>query len=452
MYDQGTFDGLPYDPAEYDPRSPQVKQNIEAHFAALRQHCPVHHHVFSEAEQKEINENPFVAGPTTDLYSFLKHSDVERILQNPDEFLSIEGAGPERMTPVEGTGMLVWSDGDPHRRSRKICLPAFSPKNIAPLAPMLQVRIDDLIDGFAHKGAIDLMEEFALPVTSSMIAHLIGLPIERSPEILEWGQAIIGTFGGDDESYQKGLWSLGKIGEFLAEVGPDRARRLAEGEELFDAVTHVLTSTDENGSRFTPQEAVVAVSQFLGAGIESSATAMCNGIYLLCTNPDERRKLADNPKLIGTAVEEILRFMAPIEGTCRTAAEDTEVAGTRLRKGQKIRPVYASANMDADVFDNPRQFRVDRERAELSKHMTFGKGVHSCLGAALARRELALGISTLLRRLPDLALDPTKQPTRNPIFLVHGFDYLPVRWDPAGVLPRAEDPAATAKGTLAESR
>lgn len=434
-----------YDPSLYDPRSPEVKQNIEEHFEQLRKTCPVHHHVFSEAEQKEINENPYVAGPTTDLYSFLKYRDVEQILQNPDQFLSIEGAGPERMTPVEGTGMLVWSDGEPHRRSRKICLPAFSPKNIAPLAPMLQVRIDDLIDGFADKGEIDLMQEFALPVTSGMIAHLIGLPIERAPEILEWGYAVIATFGGDEESYQKGLWSLGKIGEFLAEVGPDRARRLAEGEELFDAVTHVLTSTDDNGSRFSPQEAVVAVSQFLGAGIESSATAMCNGIYLLCTYPEERRKLEENPALIGSAVEEVLRYMAPIEGTCRTVAHDMEFAGVHLKAGQKIRPVKASANMDEDVFENPRQFKVDRSKSELRKHVTFGMGVHSCLGAALARRELALGLSTLLRRIPSLELDPTRTPTRNKIFLVHGFDYMPIRWDPAGVLPRAEDPAAAAR-------
>jgi cytochrome P450 len=432
------FDLDSYDPSTYDPRSPVVKQEIEEHFAALRQKCPVHYHVFSETEQKELNENPFVTGPTTDLYSYLKHNHVEYILQNPDKFLSIEGAGPERMTPVDGTGMLVWSDGDAHRRSRKICLPAFAPKNINRLTPRLQDRIDDLIDGFADKGEIDLMADFALPVTSSMIALLIGLPVERAPEILEWGYAIIATFGGDEQSYQKGEWAIGKIAGFLAEVGPERARRRAEGEQLFDAVTHVLTSTDENGSTFSFEEAVVAVSQFLGAGIESSATAMCNGIYLMCTHPGERRKLVDNPTpaLVGTAVEEVLRFMAPIEGTCRTVAED-------LEKGQKVRPVKASANMDDDVFENPRQFKIDRDRSELRKHMTFGVGVHSCLGAALARRELSLALPTLLRRLPTLELDLAKSPTRNPIFLVHGFDYLPIRWDPGSVLPRQDSEATT---------
>ena len=434
-----------YDPASYDPRSPQVKQNIEEHFAQLRQKCPVHHHTFTGDELAELNENPYVNGPVTDLYSFMRHRDVIEILQSPDRFLSIEGAGPERMQPVEGTGMLVWSDGAAHRRSRKICLPAFAPKNIAPLAPMLQSRIDGLIDGFADRGQIDLVTEFSLPVTSGMIAYLLGLPIERAEEMLEWGFAIICTFGGDDAAYQKGLWALGKIGEFVAEVGPQRAQRVAAGEQLHDAVTQVLTSTDDTGSRFSPQEAVVAVSQFLGAGIESSATAIANGIYLLCTNPDQRSKLAGNPALIGTAVEEILRFMAPIEGTCRTTATDLEFAGHSFTAGQKIRPVYASANMDADVFDDPSTFTIDRERAELRHHVSFGAGVHSCLGAALARQELKLAIGTLLRRIPTLQLHPAKKPTRNPIFLVHGFDSLPVCWDPASVLPATTAvPAASA--------
>jgi cytochrome P450 len=424
-----------YDPSSYDPRSPEVKQNIEDHFEHLRKTCPVHHHVFDEAELKELNDNPFVTGPVTDLYSFLKYSDVEKILHSPDDFLSIEGAGPERMTPVAGTGMLVWSDGEPHNRSRKICRPAFAPKNIAALAPMLQARIDELIDGLADNGRMDLMSDFALPVTSSMIAHLVGLPVERSADVLEMGFAIIATFGGDDAAYQKGTWALGEISAFLADVGPERVAAAARDEELHDAVTHILTTPADDGSYFTHEEAVVAVSQFFGAGIESSATAMCNGIYLLCTNPGERRKLEENPQLIGTAVEEILRYMAPIEGTCRTTARAMEFAGHSFEAGQKIRPVYASANMDEDVFDDPKTFRIDRERSELRQHVTFGLGVHNCLGSALARQELKLAINTLLRRIPTLQLDPTRKPTRNAIFLVHGFNSLPLIWEPDSVLP-----------------
>src|SRR5581483_12198261 len=110
----------------------------------------------------------------------------------------------------------------------------------------------------------------------------------------------------------------------------------------------------------------------------------------------------------------------------------------KLKKGQKIRPVKASANLDEEVFSDARAFKVDRDRSELRKHVTFGAGVHSCLGAALARQELKLGIGTLLRRIPTLALDPEKKPTRNKIFLVHGWDYLPVVWDPASVRPRED--------------
>lgn len=423
-----------YDPASYDPLSGEVKQTVEHHWAQLRRVCPVHRHEFSDADLEQLNGNPFVTHPVKEMYSFLRYRDVEEILQSPDRFLSIEGAGPERMTPVDGTGMLVWSDGAAHKRQRRICLPAFAPKHIAPLAPMLQILIDDLIDGFADRGRVDLTAEFALPVTSGMLTHLLGLPIERSPEVLQWGFALLATFGGDDEAYRRGAAALEAVGAFLAEVGPERAARAAVGEELHDAVTHVLTSVDENGSRFSEGEALFAVSQFLGAGMESSATAISNGVYLLCTNPDERRKLEDNPDLIGTAVEEILRYMAPIEGTCRTAAHDMEFAGHRFEAGTKIRPVYASANMDDEVFAEPFAFRIDRDRSELRRHVTFGAGVHSCLGAALARQELKQAIGTLFRRIPTLELDPDATPTRNRAYLVHGFDTMPVRWDPHSVL------------------
>jgi len=129
--------------------------------------------------------------------------------------------------------------------------------------------------------------------------------------------------------------------------------------------------------------------------------------------------------------------MPTIEGTCRTTARAMEFAGHSFEAGQKIRPVYASANMDEDVFDDPKTFRIDRERSELRQHVTFGLGVHNCLGSALARQELKLAINTLLRRIPTLQLDPTRRPTRNTIFLVHGFNSLPLIWEPDSVLPSA---------------
>jgi cytochrome P450 len=423
------------DPLDYDPLSPEVKPHVEDHFKELRKRCPVHHHAFSEDQIARVN-NPYVSGRATEMYSLLKYRDVEECLQHPDLFLNIEGSGPERMRPPSGDGTLTWSDGEAHSRSRKIAQPALSPKVVNPLAPMLQQRIDDLIDGFAPRGEADIMEAFSVPLTSGMLAYLLGLPTEQSEELQRWAYAILGTWGGDDEAVQRGGQAMQQIGEFVAAIGPERIAATERGEQLNDALTMLLTTPDEKGDTFTFEKVADALTQFIAGGFESSATAISNGVYLLCAHPQERRKLEQNPQLIGTAVEEVLRYMAPIEGLFRTPASDTTIGGVELRKGTKIRAVFASANMDEEVFSAPRTFKIDRDRSELQKHMTFGKGVHSCLGNALARQELKLAFTTLFRRLPTLELDPRKEPRRNSLMIIHGYDSVPVRWDPDSVLPR----------------
>lgn len=439
MTDQTSPLATGFDPRSYDPVSEAVKPQVEDYFAELRGKCPVHNHKFSEEQLNELNDNPFVSGRVDEMYSLTRYADVEQCLQNPDKFLNIEGSGPERMRPPPGGGTLTWSDGEAHKRSRRITQPALSPRAIAPLTPMLQARIDDLIDGFAADGQIDIMKDFALPLTSGMLTYLLGLPIEKASVLQQWAFAILSIWGGDDEAVQRGTEAMAEIGAFVAEVGPQRVAAVERGEELTDALSMLLTTPDDNGSYFSQEEVVNALAQLIAGGFESSATAITNGVYLLCTNPDERRKLEERPELIKTAVEEVLRYMAPIEGLFRTASADVTVNGVEMKEGSKVRPVFASANMDEEAFEDPRRFKIDRDRSELQKHMTFGKGVHTCLGNALARQELKLAFTSLFGRIPTLELDPDREATRNKLMIIHGYDYVPVRWDPATVRPRAAE-------------
>jgi len=427
-----------FDPTSYDPCSPEVKSNVEEHFSELRRKCPVHRHNFSEDQLRDLNDNAFVSGRVDEMYSITRYRDVEACLQSPDLFLNIEGTGPERMRPPPGGGTLTWSDGEAHKRSRKITQPALSPRAIAPLNPMLQNRIDNLIDGFADQGHGDIMKDFSLPLTSGMLTYLLGLPGDKADMLQEWAFAILSIWGGDDDAVTRGTKAMAEIGAFVAEVGPQRVAAVENGEDLTDALSMLLTTPDGNGSYFSQGEVVNALAQLIAGGFESSATAITNGVYLFLTNPTELEKLKTRPELIKTAVEEVLRYMAPIEGLFRTTSADTDLAGVHLAEAVKVRAVFASANMDEEEFTNPREFRIDRDRAELQKHMTFGKGVHTCLGNALARQELKLAFTSLFRRIPTLALDPTNEPTRNKLMIIHGYDSLPVTWDPASVRPRTE--------------
>jgi hypothetical protein len=425
-----------YDPRSYDPCSPDLKPNVEEHFAQLRQKCPVHHHKFLPEQLKQLNDNPFVTGQVDELYTLTRYRDVEKCLMNPDLFLSAEGSGPERIKPPEGGGTLAWSDGPAHKRSRRIAQPAVSPKVVTPLLPMLQDRIDDLIDGIADSGRADIMADFAVPLTSGMLTYLLGLPIERAPDVQEWALAILSIWGGTEEAAQRGANAMAAITECVATWGPHRVAAVQRGEAEPDALTTLMTTPDEEGSLFSQEEVVQAFAQMIAGGFESSATAIANGVYLFCTNPTELRKLRENPELINSAVEEVLRYMAPIEGLARTTSSDVTIGGVHLKKDTKVRPVFASANMDDEVFSDPRRFKIDRARSEVLKHMAFGKGVHTCIGNSLARQELKLAFSTLFNRILTLALDPDRVPSRSKVMVIHGFDYLPVRWEPASVLPR----------------
>ena len=425
-----------YDPRSYDPTSPDVKPNVEEHFAQLRKKCPVHKHTFPDELLKQLADNPFVTGQSAEFYSLMRYRDAEECLMNPDLYRSAEGSGPERIKPPPNGGTLAWSDGKAHKRSRRITQPLVSPKVVKPLIPMLQERIDDLIDSFAGRGRIDIMADFALPLTSGMLTYLIGMPIDRSPDIQEWAMAILSIWGGTEEAAQRGADAIAAVGEYVATEGKRQVAELERGEIEPNGLTMLMTTPDEDGTLFSDEEVVEAFAQVIVGGFESSATAISNGVYLFCTHPEERRKLEEHPELITTAVEEVLRYMAPIEGLARTTSAEATIGGVHMSEGTKVRPVFASANMDDEVFQDPWAFTIDRDRAELQKHMSFGKGPHTCIGNNLARQELKLAFLTLFRRLPTLELDPDLIPTRNKIMTIHGFDYLPVRWDPSTVLPR----------------
>jgi cytochrome P450 len=190
-----------------------------------------------------------------------------------------------------------------------------------------------------------------------------------------------------------------------------------------------LVRADYEGTYLTDQEIQLACMQLINAGFETTSTGTCNGVFLLATHPEERQKLEKYPELLENAVEEILRFASPLEGLFRTATRDVEIAGYHIPKRGKIRVVYSSANRDDEKFEDPNSFRVDRDVSELRSHIAFGQGPHACIGAALARTELRIGLGTLFRRLPELALNPKMEPKRSTMLVINGFSSLPVQWN-----------------------
>ena len=283
------------------------------------------------------------------------------------------------------------------------------------------------------------MSEFAIPLTIRTVASVMGVDTDRVDDFWRWGSAIVGAFGGDSDALEQGFTAMQELFAYLGTQVDARRRIIADGGEPPDDVLSALITSDYNGSRFEDEEIFWASLQLITAGFETTSTATGNAVVLLCTHPEERQKLAADPGLIDRAVEEILRYRSPLEGLFRTTTDDVELGGCPIPKGAKIRVVWASANHDEQQFQAADRFIDDRDPAELRKHVAFGLGPHSCLGAALARAELRIALGTLLRRLPGLDLDPADPPVRNKILTINGYVRVPVRWDPS-----AAQPAATA--------
>jgi cytochrome P450 len=263
----------------------------------------------------------------------------------------------------------------------------------------------------------------------------MGVGEERIDDFWRWGIASLEVFGGDQETIERGFVGMTELFGFLMGLIGERRAAVARGEDLPEDVLGALVTADFEDRRFTDEEILMACQQLLTAGFETTSTAIANGVHLVCTHPEERRKLEDNPSLLETAVEEILRYQAPVEGLFRTTTEPVEVAGCPIPAGAKVRVMYASANRDEAHFVDAGAFRVDRDPTELRRHLAFGFGPHACLGAALARAEMHCALGALLERLPGLELDTERAATRNPMLIVNGFRTLPVRWDPARARP-----------------
>lgn len=423
---------------EYDPFSAEVKADPQRYFRELREQCPVHHHVLAKVDRDRINESPLVRHPTEEFWSVFRYAACREILQNPGLYSSKEGPGPERLEALNGDGMLIYSDPPAHRRQRQIVNKAFLPRMVEVRKPYIQRVVDELIDGFANRGEVELYRGFAVPLTIRVIASIFGAGEDRIDDLFRWGNDTVAAFGGEPDALKRGFEAMQELFAFVMEQIEYRRKVNADGGEPPDDVLTSMVFAESDGAKLSDEEILMACQQVLTAGFETTSTAICSTIYRLCTNPAERERLEARPTLIDNAIEEALRYDPPIEGLFRTTTEDTVIDGCPIPRGAKVRVVYASANHDLEKFDDPEVFKIDRDPALVRQHFAFGHGSHACIGSALARAELRIGVGTLLARLPGLELDESKPRKRNPALIVNGFNVFPIRWDAASVRPASE--------------
>ncbi len=397
----------------FNPLSPDFIRDPYPHYERLRTTDPMH-----------LNAHgAFVAS---------RHAEVSLVLRDKrfgKDFVerTIRRYGPNIMNEAIFRSMSHWmlqQDPPDHTRLRGLVVKAFTARRVEDMRPRIQQVVDQTLDAVVDQGHMDLIEDFAFRLPVTIICDMLGIPEEHR------------------EVFYKGSRDGGRILDPVPLTPQEIAAANANGamarmyfEQLFelrrrnpgDDLTTQLVQAEEAGDKLSNEELTANIILLFGAGHETTVNLIGNGLLALCRNPDQLALLKANPSLIGNAIEEFLRYDFSVQLTGRVTLEDIEdLGGKRIPKGESVLCLLGSANRDPAVYpDQPDRLDITRPNV---KPLSFGGGIHFCLGAQLARIEAEVAISSLLRRLPELRLDDAENPEWRPTFVLRGLKRLPASW------------------------
>lgn len=372
-----------------------------------------------------------VPGIPGDSFLITRYEDAAAVLRDERFVKDVRGARdardlrqqwmPRALQPLAHT--MLDSDGEEHRRLRGLVRDTFTPRYVAALEPRAQEIADDLLERMAAKRKADLVADYALLLPLTLISEILGVAQRDRLRFRRWLHSLIaaGSSGGAS------LRVLLKLPDILAMMRFLRRLVAERREEPRDDLVSRLADAGEGGDRLNENELLAMVALLLIAGYETTVNLIATGTLLLLTHPDQLTRLRQDPSLLGTAVEELLRLGSPIDvATERYARETVEVAGIVIPRGSLVLVGIVSANADGERFPEPERLDLGRED---NHHVAFGLGPHYCLGAPLARLEGRVAIGTLVRRFPELrlAVSPEQLRWRAGVSF-RGLMSLPVRW------------------------
>jgi cytochrome P450 len=314
-----------------------------------------------------------------------------------------------------------------HTRLRRLISTAFARGHVERLRPWVEELAGRLVDGLIEESGgerpVDLLSGMAEQLPVDVIAELLGVPDADRPLLRPWSNAIVKMYEYDRtrEREEAAERAADEFVAYLRELAADRRKHPGE-----DLVSHLVSVRDAEGDKLTEDELVTTCILLLNAGHEATVNVTGNGTLALLRNPDQLQRLREDRSLLPTAIEELMRYDSPLQLFERTATEDVEIGGITVEKGQKIAALLGSANHDPAVFADPETLDVGRTE---NPHISFGAGVHFCIGAPLARVELQATFGALLDRTSKLEL--AGEPVRRPEFVIRGLAELPVVLTPA---------------------
>jgi cytochrome P450 family 142 subfamily A polypeptide 1 len=365
-----------------------------------------------------------------------RYEDVAWVSKHQELFTSALGVRPN-----SGVRIGLIDEGEPrHSMLRRLINRGFTPRMVAKLEETFLALTTEHIDKIAPRGECDFVEDVAVPLPLKLIAEMIGIARKDYDTFHRWSDDMIAGDGAKDPAVlaKAGAAFVG-YSTYVRAIIEDRRKNPtgdlvsiltgAKDEGVLGsfqrraAAPHGVAS--EGQLELANDELLMLLTILLVAGNETTRNGISGGMQLLIENPDERRKLQQDPSLIPAAVEEMVRLVSPVHSFGRTLTQDVELRGRTLREGQQVLIVYPSANRDAEVFEDPDAFRVDRNPT----HLGFGVGTHFCLGANLARMEMRVAFRELMRRVPDMEY-AAGGPVLKPAALVRSCVEMKVRFTP----------------------
>jgi cytochrome P450 len=397
----------------FNPLSPEFIRDPYPHYERLRTIDPMH---------------------LTPLGMFVasRHAEASLVLRDKrfgKDFVerSKRRYGPQIMEEPVFRSMSHWmlqQDPPDHTRLRGLVVKAFTARRVEDMRPRIQQIVDQTLDRIAAQGHMDLIEDFAFRLPVTIICDMLGIP-EDHREVFYTSSRDGGRLL-DPVPLTRAEIEQANAGNLMAQMYFQQLfelRRRNPGDDLTTQLVHA----EEDGSKLSNEELTANIILLFGAGHETTVNLIGNGLLALHRNPDQLALLKANPGLISNAIEEFLRYDSSVQLSGRVALEDIDdLGGKKIPKGESVLCLLGSANRDPAVYPD-RPDRLDITRPNV-RPLSFGGGIHHCLGAQLARIEAEVAIATLLRRLPDLQLDDAENPEWRPTFVLRGLKSLPARW------------------------
>ncbi len=360
------------------------------------------------------------------LWFLFRHRDVEAVLKDPRFSVRRGEFAKPALNPLlslsaefrdfaERTLLMV--DPPDHTRLRGLVSRTFTPRRVQALRPRIEAIVGELLDAAAARPDPDLIRDLAAPLPILVISELLGVPTRDREQIRLWTNDLVATldpFSGS--SLAQADRAYHGLAAYLRTLFEERRR------EPRDDLISALVAVEASGDRLSEVELCAIVALILGAGHETTTNLLGNAALALLREPGERKRLIDRPELMAGAVEEFLRYDAPVQATDRVATEDVEIDGQIVRRGQFCVLLLGSANRDPEAFTDPD--RLDVGRAD-NRHVSFGAGIHFCLGAGLARLEAQVALRALLERYPSVTGD-LRAPLWRKSMTLRGVTSLPI--------------------------